>query len=64
MRVCAMDVQKYKDDLILIKEYYYSHFTNKEFHCEAKTHALSYKKIVVLFGVESMKSSFQTAQKF
>lgn len=44
MRVCAMEVQKYKDDLILIREYYYSHFTNKEFHQEAETHALSYKK--------------------
>ena len=44
MRVCAIDVQKYKDDLILIKEYYYSHFTNKEFHKEAEAHFLSYKK--------------------
>ncbi|MGH4122480.1 MAG: hypothetical protein ACREV6_06080 [Clostridium sp.] len=44
MRVCAMDVQKYKDDLMLIKEYYYSHFTNKEFHSEAEIHAPSYEK--------------------
>jgi len=44
MRVCAMDVQKYKDDLMLIKEYYYSHFTNKEFHSEAEKHTPSYEK--------------------
>lgn len=50
MRVCAMDVQKYKDDLMLIKEYYYSHFTNKEFHSEAEKHNLSYEKTMVLFG--------------
>jgi len=44
MRVCAMDVPKYKDDLMLIKEYYYSHFTNKEFHIEAERHTTSYEK--------------------
>jgi hypothetical protein len=44
MRVCAMDVQKYKDDLLLIREYYYSHFTNKKFHTEAETHTASYEK--------------------
>lgn len=44
MRVLAMDVQKYKDDLMLMKGYYFSHFTNKEFHNEAEKHAESYKK--------------------
>lgn len=44
MRVCAMDVQKYKDDLMLVKEYYFSHFANKEFHSEAEQHNLSYEK--------------------
>ncbi|MDR2646919.1 MAG: hypothetical protein LBB67_02180 [Oscillospiraceae bacterium] len=43
-RVCAMEVQKYHDDLILIKEHYYKHFRNQEFLCEAETHIPSYEK--------------------
>lgn len=44
MRVCAMDVEKYKKDLITMKEYYYKQFSNKEFLHEAETHAESYGK--------------------
>ena len=29
MRVCAMEVEKYKKDLDLMKEYYYRHFRNQ-----------------------------------
>ncbi|MTK09474.1 MAG: hypothetical protein F8N38_20600 [Hungatella sp.] len=29
MRVCAMEVEKYKKDLGLMKEYYYRHFRNQ-----------------------------------
>ncbi|MFW6678603.1 hypothetical protein ACOAOT_13165 [Lacrimispora sp. AGF001] len=29
MRVCAMEVEKYKMDLDLMKEYYYGHFRNQ-----------------------------------
>lgn len=29
MRVCAMEVEKYKKDLDLMKEYYYGHFRNE-----------------------------------
>lgn len=29
MRVCAMEVEKYKKDLDLMKEYYYGHFRNQ-----------------------------------
>jgi hypothetical protein len=31
MRVCAMEVLKYKKDLDLMKEYYYEHFRNQEY---------------------------------
>jgi hypothetical protein len=44
MRVCAMDVEKYKKDLITMKEYYFEHFRNKMFLHEAETHAVSYVK--------------------
>lgn len=44
MRVCAMQVEKYKADLLLIREYYYAHFTNQAFHAEAETHARTYEK--------------------
>ena len=52
MRVCAMDVEKYKKDLITRKEYYYSNFRNQSFIDEAKRNALSYRKLngVVLGG--------------
>ena len=29
MRVCAMEVEKYKKDLDLMKEYYYGHLRNQ-----------------------------------
>ena len=44
MRVCAMEVEKYKKDLITMKEYYYEHFRNQEFLHEAETHTTSYNK--------------------
>jgi hypothetical protein len=44
MRVCAMDVEKYKKDLMTMKEYYYEHFRNQSFLHEAETHAESYMK--------------------
>jgi hypothetical protein len=44
MRVCAMEVQKYADDLKLIKEYYYSKFRNPNFLKEAEKHITSYEK--------------------
>ena len=43
-RVAAMDLQKYYDDLILIKEHYYKIYRNKMFLHEAETHILSYEK--------------------
>ncbi len=51
MRVCAMDVEKYKKDLILMKEYYYNNFRNQEFLKEAEVHIKSYKKSGgIIFG--------------
>ncbi len=44
MRVCAMEVEKYRKDLITMKEYYYEHFRNQEFLHEAQTHITSYGK--------------------
>lgn len=44
-RVCAMDVEKYWNDLKLIKEYYYKKYTNQEYHQEALAHENSYKKM-------------------
>jgi hypothetical protein len=43
-RVSAMDNQKYLDDLMLIKEYYYENYRNKGFLLEAETHIPSYEK--------------------
>ncbi len=31
MRVCAMEVEKYKKDLHLMKEYYYTNFRNQDY---------------------------------
>ena len=31
MRVCAMEVEKYKKDLYLMKEYYYTNFRNQNY---------------------------------
>ena len=43
-RVSAMEVQKYLDDLKLIKEYYYQNDRNLAFLQEAETHIPSYEK--------------------
>ena len=52
MRVCAMDVEKYKKDLLTMKEYYYEHFRNPMFIQEAEKHTASYIKTggTVLYG--------------
>lgn len=44
-RVCAMSVEKYRNDLELMKEYYYEKYTNQKYHEEAATHEKSYKKL-------------------
>jgi hypothetical protein len=44
-RVCAMGVEKYREDLDLIKEYYYKRYTNQEYHQEAMSHEKSYLKM-------------------
>jgi hypothetical protein len=44
-RVCAMEVEKYRKDLELLKEYYYKHFTNQKYHREALLHERSYSKM-------------------
>jgi hypothetical protein len=51
MRVCAMETEKYKRDLITMKEYYYDHFRNQKFIHEAETHINSYGKLGgIVFG--------------
>ncbi|GHV19700.1 hypothetical protein FACS18949_15550 [Clostridia bacterium] len=42
-RVSAMEVEKYRNDLDLIKQYYYDTFRNGEFCHEAETHIPSYE---------------------
>jgi hypothetical protein len=42
MRVCAMDVEKYHNDLLSMREYYYQHFQNPAFARNAETHTKSY----------------------
>ncbi len=55
MRVCAMEVEKYKKDLIRMKDYYYEHFRNQEFLHEADTHVASYGKSGgIVFGGKYM----------
>lgn len=44
-RVCAMEVEKYRKDLDLIKEYYYRAYTNPRYHEEAALHEKSYAKL-------------------
>jgi len=44
MRVIAMDVNKYMNDLIMMKEYYYKNFRNQGFLQETDIHKSSYKK--------------------
>lgn len=51
MRVCAMDVEKYRKDLLTMKEYYFERFTNTAFKREAESHSASYEKSGgVVFG--------------
>ncbi|MCL2004332.1 MAG: hypothetical protein FWG72_10100 [Oscillospiraceae bacterium] len=51
MRVCAMEVEKYRKDLELMKEYYYTNFRNSSFLSEAEQHIPSYGKFNgVIFG--------------
>lgn len=44
-RVCAMEVEKYRNDLKLLKEYYYKNYTNSKYHQEALSHEKSYLKM-------------------
>jgi len=44
-RVCAMEVEKYRNDLKLLKEYYYKNYTNSQYHQEALLHEKSYLKM-------------------
>ena len=44
MRVCAMEVEKYRKDLELMKGYYYKHFSNQDYLKEAKIHEKAYAK--------------------
>jgi hypothetical protein len=44
-RVCAMEVEKYRNDLKLLKEYYYKNYTNPKYHKEALSHEKSYLKM-------------------
>lgn len=44
-RVCAMEVEKYRNDLKLLKEYYYKTYTNQKYHQEALSHENSYLKM-------------------
>ncbi len=44
-RVCAMDVEKYWNDLILMREYYYKIYTNRQFHEQAIKHEKSYNAL-------------------
>ncbi|OOM80733.1 hypothetical protein [Clostridium sp. BL-8] len=44
-RVCAMEVEKYRNDLKLLKEYYYKNYTNTKYHQEALLHEKSYSKM-------------------
>ena len=44
-RVCAMDVEKYRNDLKLMRDYYYKKYTNQKYHQEAMLHENSYRKM-------------------
>ncbi|MHA6533895.1 hypothetical protein [Paenibacillus sp. BAC0078] len=44
MRVIAMDVEKYMNDLKRMREYYYENFRNQAFLQEAEKHISSYEK--------------------
>ena len=55
MRVCVMDVEKYKKDLMTMKAYYFKHFSNPGFNREAQQHRASYEKSGgVIFGGKYM----------
>lgn len=43
MRVIAMDVKKYMNDLMLMKEYYFKNFSNKDFLQEAEKNKQFYE---------------------
>lgn len=43
MRVCAMEVEKYKKDLYLMKEYYYTNYRNQNYLQEYSVRNLSGK---------------------
>jgi len=45
MRVCAMEVEKYRRDLELMKGYYYRQYTNPAYYREMQTHETSYRKL-------------------
>lgn len=50
-RVCAMNIEKYRNDLLLMKEYYLNTFANSEFYQEACLHEASYAKMNgIVFG--------------
>lgn len=44
LRVCAMEVEKYRNDLDLMKQYYYDNFRNQDYLSEANTHISTYTK--------------------
>ncbi|MDR0898406.1 MAG: hypothetical protein LBN04_11200 [Oscillospiraceae bacterium] len=44
-RVCAMEVEKYRNDLNLIVQYYYDHFRNPQYLRVAESHISSYEKL-------------------
>lgn len=52
-RVNAMEVEKYMNDLKLIKQYYYNKFRNQSFLVESERHILSYERNHgIVFGGE------------
>ena len=58
MRVCAMEVEKYMNDLNLMKKYYYKNFRNSSFLVEAEQHVPSYNKFNgIIFGGKYEDSS-------
>lgn len=52
MRVSAMDVEKYRKDLVLMRNYYYERLRNPVFDREAQAHIEAYKRAggIVLAG--------------
>lgn len=44
-RVCAMEVEKYRKDLALLKDYFYKNYANEKFRQEAVLHENSYSKM-------------------